>query len=449
MEKLEQLESRYYVALIVFVASIFFFSRLYEPSLSGDAAKYALIAKNMLKSGNFLVPNLTIDSYFKKPPFFFWIIALSFKIFGFNEFAARLPSALFAILDSVLIYFLVRKISTSKIVALLSSLVFILNFEVIRISTTVRFESFLLFINLLTIIVLQKVDLLRTLLIGILVGIGLLTKGPFAFLGLFALIIVNFMRKDWRSIAYLILTSLIALSLFGIYILYMLYYYPQFLQEFFGRQIIGRFEGTLNEGTPRPFYFYERIILKHFWIWNVFLIYFLYMAFRLLRNKRFSEISELFLVKDKKLFLSFFFFFLVTYVPLHLISIKFTRYSYYLYPFLSFVVANVILRLSLVRFVLIYVFTVVFIYGFAVMICPCTFHKDKLKDLRPLVEVGLSNYSPLGVKSSAFDRTVVYALLFYFDDLNMKFPEYLVSSGKDCKNSLLRYKDFCIVKVEK
>ncbi len=90
-----------WIIATLLISSIVFLSRLYEPSLSGDAAKYALIAKTMLKEGNYLFPHLGEEPYYKKPPFFFWLIALSFKIFGFNEFAARLPSALFGILSSL------------------------------------------------------------------------------------------------------------------------------------------------------------------------------------------------------------------------------------------------------------------------------------------------------------------------------------------------------------
>jgi len=42
-------------------------------------------------------------------------MALSFKLLGFNEFAARFPTALFAILDSVLIFLLSYKITNNKL----------------------------------------------------------------------------------------------------------------------------------------------------------------------------------------------------------------------------------------------------------------------------------------------------------------------------------------------
>ncbi len=63
-----------------------------------DSALYASIAKEMALSNNFL--NLTFDGadWLDKPHFPFWITAISFKIFGINAFAYKLPAILFTLL---------------------------------------------------------------------------------------------------------------------------------------------------------------------------------------------------------------------------------------------------------------------------------------------------------------------------------------------------------------
>ena len=66
---------------------------LWEP----DEARYAEIAREMLRSGNLLVPHLNYVPYIEKPPLLYWLTTLSFRIFGVSEFAARLPVALSAI----------------------------------------------------------------------------------------------------------------------------------------------------------------------------------------------------------------------------------------------------------------------------------------------------------------------------------------------------------------
>jgi 4-amino-4-deoxy-L-arabinose transferase-like glycosyltransferase len=74
---------------------------LWEP----DEARYAEIAREMLRSGNLLVPHLNYVAYVEKPPLLYWLTTLSFWIFGVSEFAARLPVALSAIVGILATYF--------------------------------------------------------------------------------------------------------------------------------------------------------------------------------------------------------------------------------------------------------------------------------------------------------------------------------------------------------
>jgi 4-amino-4-deoxy-L-arabinose transferase-like glycosyltransferase len=74
---------------------------LWEP----DEARYAEIAREMLQSGNLLVPHLNYVAYVEKPPLLYWLTTLSFWIFGVSEFAARLPVALSAITGILATYF--------------------------------------------------------------------------------------------------------------------------------------------------------------------------------------------------------------------------------------------------------------------------------------------------------------------------------------------------------
>src|ERR1700743_2214734 len=63
-----------------------------------DAAQYASMSREMLASGHFLQVYDFGKDYLDKPPFLFWVSALSMKIFGVNNFAYRFPSFLFALL---------------------------------------------------------------------------------------------------------------------------------------------------------------------------------------------------------------------------------------------------------------------------------------------------------------------------------------------------------------
>src|SRR5688572_5157237 len=67
------------------------------------------MGREMAVSGDWLVPRLNGVPHYAKPPWIYWCIAASLKIFGFNEWAARLPSAFAAIVTAITVYALGRR----------------------------------------------------------------------------------------------------------------------------------------------------------------------------------------------------------------------------------------------------------------------------------------------------------------------------------------------------
>lgn len=62
-----------------------------------DEGRYSEIPREMIASGNYITPMLNYVKYFEKPVFLYWMNAASFHIFGQNEFAARIGTALCAL----------------------------------------------------------------------------------------------------------------------------------------------------------------------------------------------------------------------------------------------------------------------------------------------------------------------------------------------------------------
>lgn len=58
--------------------------------------KFAICAKNMLRSGDWLTPTWNGMLRFDKPPLVYWLQALAYALFGYSEWATRLPTALSA-----------------------------------------------------------------------------------------------------------------------------------------------------------------------------------------------------------------------------------------------------------------------------------------------------------------------------------------------------------------
>jgi len=70
---------------------------------------YAEGAREMVESGNYLIPHLNYRPWFEKPILIYWLLALSYNILGVSELAARLPSALCAIALVPLTYWFCRR----------------------------------------------------------------------------------------------------------------------------------------------------------------------------------------------------------------------------------------------------------------------------------------------------------------------------------------------------
>ena len=61
-------------------------------------AVQAQIARNMLQSGDWVTARLDGVAYLEKSPLKYWMVAVSFRIFGVHDWAARIPLALSAVL---------------------------------------------------------------------------------------------------------------------------------------------------------------------------------------------------------------------------------------------------------------------------------------------------------------------------------------------------------------
>src|SRR4051794_7661109 len=81
-------------ACLVFLVSV-----ISPPRLMDDVdAVQAQIARNMLDTGDWVTARLDGVAYLEKPPLIYWMMAVSYRIFGVHDWAARIPLALSIIL---------------------------------------------------------------------------------------------------------------------------------------------------------------------------------------------------------------------------------------------------------------------------------------------------------------------------------------------------------------
>ena len=155
-----------------------------RPLFPIDETRYAAVAWEMWLRNDFLVPYLNGEAYSHKPPLLFWLMQLSWRLFGVNDWSLRLISPLFSLGTLFLADAVARTLwPERKRVEALTPLLLLGSFFWIIYSTLTMFDMMLAFFALLGIYNLLKLAdsglrLKYWILLGIAIGGGVLSKGP-------------------------------------------------------------------------------------------------------------------------------------------------------------------------------------------------------------------------------------------------------------------------------
>ncbi|HKK61116.1 MAG TPA: glycosyltransferase family 39 protein [Bacteroidales bacterium] len=95
----------FYFILIIILGSVIFipFSGVVH-LFDWDEIIFAESAREMIVSGDYMTVTINYQPFYEKPPLFMWLQVLSMKVFGVNEFAARFPNAICAIITLLALY---------------------------------------------------------------------------------------------------------------------------------------------------------------------------------------------------------------------------------------------------------------------------------------------------------------------------------------------------------
>jgi len=94
--------------LLVFLAV--HFAALFSPSLLDDAdATHASAAQHMALTGDWVTLQVNGIRYLEKPPLPYWLVAIDYRLFGFNVFATHLPVSLAVLATALLAWVWARR----------------------------------------------------------------------------------------------------------------------------------------------------------------------------------------------------------------------------------------------------------------------------------------------------------------------------------------------------
>jgi 4-amino-4-deoxy-L-arabinose transferase-like glycosyltransferase len=248
------------------------------PQMEPDEARYSLISSAMNQSGNYVTPHIKNVIYLEKPPLVCWATAIFFKIFGENDFSARLFAALCTWGCILLAYFIGRHFrdqETGLYAAMLLTISlypFIIGHMNILDMPLAFFVCLSIWLGYLTLQKQNKKHLLYLFYLAC--ALAFLTKGVIGVLFPFGILIIWLIwagrwRQIWR------LFSPIGILIFSAvacpWLILAQKENSDFLWFFFVREHFLRFT-TKMHGKTEPFYFYLPIIIGGMVPWILYLI---------------------------------------------------------------------------------------------------------------------------------------------------------------------------------
>jgi 4-amino-4-deoxy-L-arabinose transferase-like glycosyltransferase len=197
------------VATVMLVWAVIYLPALGSIAIKGEEGRRILPAVRMLETGNYIVPQVGSNPYYRKPPLVNWLVAASFKFFGVrNEWTARLPSAL-SVLAVAIAFVTVARASVGARGSIIAAMIWLTNIGIIEKGRLIEIEA--LYVSLcglaiilwLSFFLQKKSPWLTWLPAFVLLGLGLLAKGPTHVVFFYGIVIaVLAYRKDWRVLVH-------------------------------------------------------------------------------------------------------------------------------------------------------------------------------------------------------------------------------------------------------
>jgi len=268
------------VVILLALSCLLFFLGLGDMGLTDrDEGRNAEAGREMFASGDLVTPTFNGELRVAKPVFVYWLMTVSYHLFGVNEFAARTPSALFGV-ALILMHYLFLTRLRGPTAGLVGALMLLLNIEMLALGRMAITDSVLIFFTTLALygfwLGLHEPGAGRHWMWGFYLGmaLGTLTKGPVGFLvPLLAAGLYLTAARRWTIFwqrGFPIAGTAVVLLLAGPW------YAAMFLihGDAYGSQArvhtVGRFLAPM-EGHGVGFWFYIPVLLLGFFPWSLLL----------------------------------------------------------------------------------------------------------------------------------------------------------------------------------
>ncbi len=265
------LKMRYFGWGLLFFVVAYLLPIAGRPLLRPDEFRYAEIPREMIESGDYVTPRLLRARYFEKPVLGYWMVAGSFRLFGENRFALRLPMAAATGLTALLLGLWIRRSSRDREWALWAALFYLSSGLVFVLGTTAVLDAVLCLFTTATMLCVHQAvvtekwnfeRLIWLVLCGVTAGLGFLTKGLVAWAvpGVAAAAWLLW-TKRFKAFLWLPWIPLVALAAtIAPWALEIHRAEPDFWNYFIVVEHLQRFRGGEESQHPEPFWFFIPIL---------------------------------------------------------------------------------------------------------------------------------------------------------------------------------------------
>lgn len=193
-----------------------------------DPSLYSMLARTMAQTSNFTDLIYHGGDWLDKPHFPFWMAALSFKVFGINTVAYKIPALLFFFMSVAYTYKLAQKFYGTE-TAIIAILILLTAQHVVMSNTDIRAEPYIMGLLMGAVYHFYKVkerfSWADILLASLFTGCAVMTKGIYLLIPIgFAIIGDYIFKKDIKSLfAWKWLLAAVLVVLFTLPEIYTLY----------------------------------------------------------------------------------------------------------------------------------------------------------------------------------------------------------------------------------
>jgi len=266
--------------VLLLAAAVLLLSGLDYPLIDRDETRYAEIPREMVDTGNWILPQLNYRPYYDKPALLYWLCAGSYSIFGVSEWAARLVPAVCGLGTLLATMWFGSRLLGGRS-GLLAAAVLLLSAGFLGASRVLLIDGVLTFCT--TISLFAAYEALRGrafqlrwwTVASVACGIAFLAKGPIALVLLFPTVHMfgwlteGVSRPRMRH--WLMLAGIVA-AIASPWFVAVSCQDPQFAYEFFYKHNVSRFAGAFHE---RPFWYFFPVLMIAAHPWSFLTIPFL------------------------------------------------------------------------------------------------------------------------------------------------------------------------------